>query len=71
MHRCPVHDVVHEENEPCPRLGDGSDLGFTTANHEAYDGDCEMHRVPKLHEKKRVLASGGKWDEANNRAVAA
>lgn len=61
MRRCPVHDVVHEDGEPCPLLGNGTD---STPN-----GDCEVHRVPKLHEKKRVLADGGKWDDKTQKAV--
>lgn len=61
MRRCPVHDTVHEEGEPCPNLGKPTD--------QSPDGDCEMHRVPKLHEKKRVLADGGKWDEKLQQAV--
>lgn len=51
MVRCPVHDVLHEPDEPCPRLGHGKEQGFTLANHG--DGDCEMHRLPKQHEQKR------------------
>jgi hypothetical protein len=66
MIRCPVHDEVHEEGEPCPRLGHGAELGYSAAPN----GDCEMHRLPKVHEKKRVLADGGKWDENRNQAVA-
>lgn len=61
MRRCPVHDVQHEEREPCPLLG--------TPTHTSADGDCEKHRVPKLHEKKRVLADGGKWDDKTQKAV--
>lgn len=60
MRRCPVHDEVHEEGEPCPRLGQETHTS---------DGDCEVHRVPKLHEKKRVLANGGKWDDKLQKAV--
>ena len=66
MRRCPVHDELHEEGEPCPRLGQGKELGF----HHSPNGDCEVHRVPKLHEKKRVLADGGKWDDKTQTAVA-
>jgi hypothetical protein len=62
MRRCPVHDEVHEEDEPCPRLGE---KGFTLAPN----GDCEAHRVPKLHEKKRVLEDGGKWDDKQQKAA--
>lgn len=61
MRRCPVHDETHEEGEPCPSLG--------KATTDCPDGDCEKHRVPKLHEKKRVLADGGKWDEKLAKAV--
>lgn len=61
MRRCPVHDTLHEEGEPCPQLG--------TPTHTSANGDCEVHRVPKLHEKKRVLAEGGKWDDKTQKAV--
>jgi hypothetical protein len=62
MRRCPVHDEVHEEGEPCPRLGQ--------ADTSLPNGDCEMHRQPVkvAHEKKRVLADGGKWNEQTQRA---
>lgn len=61
MRRCPAHDVPHEEGEPCPSLGKKNDA--------VPDGDCEKHRVPVLHNKKRVLGDGGKWDEVRQKAV--
>lgn len=60
--RCPVHDEVHEEGEPCPRLGQDTSPG-------AKDGDCERFRKPKEHEKKRVLADGGQWDDKRQMRV--
>ena len=56
MRRCPVHDEVHEEGEPCPRLGQDTHPG-------ANDGDCEIHRKPKEHLQKRMEAEGAKYDE--------
>lgn len=50
MVRCPVHDELHEQDEPCPRLGQG--------NSSLVSGDCEMHRVPKKHEEKRLKDAG-------------
>lgn len=61
MVRCPVHDTTHEEGEACPRLGQ--------ATTDTPNGDCEKHRKPKAHERKRVLADGGKWDEVAQKAV--
>lgn len=62
MRRCPVHDEAHEEAEPCPSLG--------RLTHDCPDGDCEKHRMPKAHERKRVLADGGKWDDKAQKAAA-
>jgi hypothetical protein len=56
MIRCPVHDEVFEEGQKCPRLGDG-------------EHDCAKHNDAKSHEKERVLADGGKWDDKRNKAV--
>lgn len=61
MRRCPVHDTTHEEEDPCPLLG--------TPTREHPNGDCEVHRKPKLHEKKRVLAEGGKWNDKTQSAL--
>jgi hypothetical protein len=63
MRRCSVHDQLHEENEPCPSLGQKT--------HDCLDGDCEKYRpaVVKAHEKKRVLADGGKWNDKQQKAV--
>jgi hypothetical protein len=38
-------------------------------NVSSANGDCEIHRKVKEHEKKRVLADGGTWDDSRNRAV--
>lgn len=53
--RCPVHDEVVENGQDCPRLGGGAD-------------DCNKHLKPKEHEKARVLADGGRWNDKTNKA---
>lgn len=57
MKRCPVHDELYEEGEDCPK----ADLSNTD--------NCLKHTQPKIDEKRRVLAAGGNWDDAKNKAV--
>lgn len=56
MLRCPVHDELYEKGDKCPRAGEG-------------EHDCVKHTHPKEHEKERVLAAGGKWNDKTNKAV--